>query len=159
MKKNPIPKGVSDIFEYDKETGVVTWKKHPKLTGKPAGTRRKDRGGLLLSFTIDDKKYRFQGARICWYLATGEDPADLCIDHINGDRDDNRFENLRLATHRENCWNRRGVRGYWLNHGRWCVDIRIDGITVIHGRFKTEEEAESFYKENVASIRKEWVPA
>ena len=84
MKKNPIPKEVHKLFNYDAETGEVTWKKHPRLTGKTAGTTRKDRGGLILQFKIDGKPYRFQGARVIWMLETGDDPGDLCVDHLNG---------------------------------------------------------------------------
>lgn len=158
LKKNSIAKEVLDIFEYDPETGNVTWKKHPKLKGKSAGTIRQDKGGLILQLTIKGKKYRYQGARVIWYLHTGEDPGDLCVDHINGDRNDNRFANLRLATHQQNCWNRRGTKGYWLNNNRYQVDIRINGVSVCKGRFKTEEEAAKFYEHNIASLKKEFAP-
>jgi len=158
VKKNPIPKEVKELFEYNPETGELTWKKHPRLKGKPAGTTRKDRGGLILQFKINGNHYRSQGARIIWYLQTGEDPGDKCIDHINGNRNDNRFKNLRLATHRENCWNRRGTRGYWRNRNAWRVDIRYDGRTLVCGNFQTEEEAAAFYKEKVLEFREKFVP-
>ena len=159
MYKTPIPEEVKELFDYDSETGVITWKKHPKLKGKVAGTVRKDRGGVVLQFKIKGKKKAIQAARVIWYLHTGEDPGDLCIDHINGDRNDNRFQNLRLATHQQNAWNRRGCRGYWFNHGRYQVDIRIGGKSVCSGRFKTKEEAADFYQQNIALLRNEFVPA
>ena len=158
MKKIPIPAEVKELFKYDEETGDITWKKHPRLTGKKAGTVRKDRGGLILQFKVEGKKYTIQAARVIWYLHTGEDPGDKCIDHISGDRNDNRFQNLRLATHRENCWNRRGVRGYWRNRNAWRVDIRYDGRTLACGNFQTEEEAAAFYKEKALEFREQFVP-
>ena len=158
MKKISIPVEVKELFEYDAETGDIIWKKHPRLTGKKAGTVRKDRGGLILQFKLESKKYTIQGARVMWYLHTGEDPGDKGIDHINGDRNDNRFQNLRLATHRENCWNRRGVRGYWRNRSAWRVDIRYDGQTLACGNFQTEEEASAFYKEKVLEFREKFAP-
>ena len=162
MKKNPIPSVVIELFEYNQNTGALTWKKRISRNtqiGKPAGTKRKDKQGLLIQFSHDGRKYRLQGARVIWFLVTGEDPGDLCIDHINGDRNDNRFENLRLVTHQQNTWNRRGVKGYWFNHGRFQVDIRIAGKTKTSGRFKTEEEASAFYQEQCASLRGEFIPA
>ena len=162
MKKSPIPSVVIELFEYNKDTGVLIWKKRVSRNtrvGKPAGTKRKDKQGLLIQFSHEGKKYRFQGARIMWFLSTGEDPGDLCIDHINGNRNDNRFQNLRLVTHQQNAWNRRGVKGYWLNHGRFQVDIRIAGETKASGRFRTEEEASTFYKEQCALLRKGYCPA
>jgi len=150
---------VHELYSYNAETGEVTWKKHQRLKGKTAGLTRKDRGGLILAFTLGNKKYRFQGARVIWMLKTGDDPGELCVDHINGDRNDNRFQNLRLVTHQQNNWNRRGTKGYWLNNNRWQVDIRIMGKTVCKGRFKTEEEARVFYLKNIALLRKEYAPA
>ena len=113
----------------------------------------------MLQPRIKGKQLRFQGARVIWYLHTGEDPGDLCVDHINGDRNDNRFQNLRLCTHQENNFNRRGSKGYWLNNNRYQVNIRMGGKTLVSGRFKTEEEASAFYKENIKRLRKEFAPA
>lgn len=48
--------------------------------------------------------------RLVWKIFTGSDPEGL-IDHINGIRDDNRFENLRDVTPAENAIN--AVRGRW----------------------------------------------
>ena len=160
MKKKPTPQFLKDIFEYDPLTGIISWKyhKHKARIGKPAGSVRKVAKGTILQFTHEGKKYAFQGARVAWFLHTGEDPGDKCIDHINGDRNDNRYQNLRLATHRENTWNRRGVKGYCRNRNSWRVDIRFDGVSLACGSFKTEEEAADFYKEKVLQLRKEFVP-
>ena len=40
--------------------------------------------------------------RLIWEHVNGPIPAGLSIDHINGDRADNRIGNLRLVTHQEN---------------------------------------------------------
>ncbi len=161
MKKKPIPTFVKDIFEYDPLTGIISWKchKHIKRIGTPAGSIRPKKEGIILQFTHEGEKYAFQGARVAWFLHTNTDPADKCLDHINGNRNDNRFENLRLATHRENTWNRRGVKGYCRNRNSWRVDIRRDGVSLVSGSFKTEEEASAFYKKNIVQLRKEFVPA
>lgn len=44
-------------------------------------------------------------ARVVWEVFYGEIPDGLEIDHVNTVRDDNRVENLRLVTHRENLLN------------------------------------------------------
>lgn len=42
---------------------------------------------------------------IKWIFFNGEIPDGMEIDHINGDKQDNRLENLRCVTHPENCNN------------------------------------------------------
>lgn len=160
MKKNTIPEVVKELFDYNPKTGVVLWKghKYKKHNGKPAGTRRKDSEGLILQFTVDGKQLRFQGARIIWYLHTGEDPGDFCIDHINGDRNDNRFQNLRLATHQQNNWNRRGVSPCLRHRNRWVVDIRI-GDKRIRRSFKHKQDAIDFNKAERERLQGEFCPA
>ena len=51
----------------------------------------------------------YSSHRLAWFLATGEEPSDIFIYHKNGIKTDNRFINLRLATHQEKMWNRCGV--------------------------------------------------
>lgn len=44
----------------------------------------------------------FYAHRLIWEHVNGSIPAGMSIDHINGDRADNRISNLRLVTHQEN---------------------------------------------------------
>lgn len=47
----------------------------------------------------------FMANRLVWMAFNGEIEKGMEIDHINGDRQDNRLENLRKVTHKENCNN------------------------------------------------------
>lgn len=69
------------------------------------------------------------------------------IDHINGDRADNRIENLRLVTRQENQWNRPKSKGYcWdSNWKKWRARIAIDSKNYDLGAFDNEEEARMAY--------------
>jgi 5-methylcytosine-specific restriction endonuclease McrA len=79
----------------------------------------------------------------------GLDITDLKIqvDHINGIRTDNRFENLRLVTPQQNQWNRTTAKGYcWKERDRkWSAQIKIDGKKHHIGCFDTEENARDAY--------------
>jgi len=76
------------------------------------------------------------------------------IDHINGDRDDNRIENLRLANSQQNqanskvrTNNKSGFKGASLHSlsGLYMSRIMVDGKTKLLGYFKTPEEANVAY--------------
>jgi hypothetical protein len=69
-----------------------------------------------------------------------------CVDHIDRVRTNNNVDNLRWATHRENCFNRstKNKSGYTGVHcipnGKWKASLSINGKTY-SGTFETIEEA------------------
>lgn len=90
---------------------------------------------------------------ILWILSTGEDiPEGYEIDHINGNKIDNRLENLRLVTHRINQQNRKEHRngnlcGSWLQKktNKYKALIQIGNNKIHLGYFDTAEEAHEVY--------------
>jgi hypothetical protein len=91
---------------------------------------------------------------IIWILSTGKDiPQGLEIDHINGNKIDNRIENLRLVTSRGNGQNRKEHRDgrlvgcyYHKRDKKFIANIRISGKKICIGLFETEKEAHEAYK-------------
>lgn len=83
----------------------------------------------------------------------GHWPVEL-VDHVNGDRADNRWSNIRPATARQNSQNRRptdanfGYKGVKRNrHGRWIATIQVNGvIRRIPGTFESAYAAHQAYK-------------
>lgn len=140
------------LVEYNSETGVFTWRdrtgfrfgKRSDLIGRPAGCINK-KGYRTIS--IDNRIW--YGHRLAWLIMTGE-PPPAQIDHINCDKADNRFCNLRSANDRENRANSprqknntSGVKGVYLRRdtGKWCARIQRHGRIVWGGDFASLEEA------------------
>lgn len=158
------------LFDYDAETGVISyryvWGKRP--AGAPATRKRKDK---YLEVII--RKFPFnrivKAHRLAWYLATGEDPGSFEVDHINGDRSDNRLVNLRLATRGQNQinWVRRKSSGLpvgvtFKNDSKskpYVAKIKRGGINKYLGRFATPEEASAAFREAAALIDSEYTPS
>ena len=90
---------------------------------------------------------------IVWILSTGEDiPEGIQIDHINGNRIDNRVENMRLVTHRENNQNKEVHRegqlfgcSFHKRDKKYMAQIQVGNKRVHLGCYATEEEAHNIY--------------
>jgi hypothetical protein len=94
---------------------------------------------------------RIGGKRGTLYLAhlILGDKKGFQIDHINGDTLDNRKENLRFVTQRQNLMNRAKALGYSQEKvsGLWHTYIGINNKRIQLGRFKTVEEAKKVRRE------------
>jgi hypothetical protein len=152
IKPLPSCEELHRLFAYDPTTGKLTWrlKPHQKAQriqpGDDVGTVKKGRGNYL-SIGIGRKYYLAH--RIIWKMTTGDDPADQ-IDHVDGDRLNNRWNNLRPASNGQNKWNsslsrnnKSGVKGVcWdAGHKKWKAYISIGGKQSRLGRFASIDEA------------------
>ena len=90
-----------ELFDYDRDSGKLFWKvakaRIVKI-GQEAGTIN-SKGYRQVK--IDGKKYNAH--RLIFLIECGHLPD--CLDHVNGIRDDNRIENLRECSPRENSRN------------------------------------------------------
>ncbi len=76
-----------------------------RLTGVHKGQQIKSTGDGYVKMQINGKLFTLH--RIIWAWHNGKIPKGRVIDHINNDRNDNRIENLRAATEKENASNRK----------------------------------------------------
>jgi hypothetical protein len=128
---------------YDPETGIFT----------PVKSRSGVRTVVLGSTTGRYLRFELLGHIHAnhvwaWLYMTGAFPEKpLQIDHINGEKDDNRWENLRLGPAQHNCWNRRSVAGYSWNKKdqKYKARIMVSGRAVSLGSYQTWAEARAAY--------------
>jgi hypothetical protein len=144
---------LKELLDYNPEIGVFIW--------KVSNSNRISKGSVagcsnsLGYITISVKGKQYYAHRLAWLYVYGEWPKGQ-IDHINGNRSDNRIENLRNITQRENCQNwgihREGklVGSYFNKDSQmWYSQIRIEGVRYNVGSFKTLEEANVKYLQAV----------
>lgn len=166
MKPKPLPSAevLRTLLDYDVETGSLIWRpRSPDLfTGSKYSPERAAAvwNGImagkpaLASVTANGYGHgaiygqSFLAHRVIWKMVTGEEPED--IDHINGDRTDNRFANLRSCSRIDNLRNRglsrnnkSGHHGVWqeAKSGKWCAQIEHDGKVDWLGSFDTKDAA------------------
>jgi hypothetical protein len=90
--------------------------------------------------------------RLIWLFHNGSINENMQIDHINGIKDDNRIENLRLVTAQQNCFNRSRLnsKGYTWNKNvkKWQSSIFVDGKMKYLGLYTNEQDARNVYLAN-----------
>jgi len=131
------------------DNGKVIWKvsRGSMKAGQVAG-RYNPRGYLVVMY----KECGILAHRLVWLLTYGDWPAGM-LDHANGVHDDNRIENLRIATPAQNaanaktpCHNTSGAKGVLpAKNGKWMARIK-DHKKLRHlGTFATFEDAKAAY--------------
>lgn len=144
-----------EIFEY--KDGKLFWKAHRSSNAKvgdEAGSTRPD--GYR---RVKLNKRAFLIHRVIREMFNGPTPPGMQIDHINGIKSDNRIENLRPATNRQNSQNmplhRNGRLSGCMYDKRskgWQAGIRINYKRIHIGCFDTEQEAHEAYKKACDNI-------
>ncbi len=148
------------ILDYNPENGVFVWKvrKSDKTKiGQVAGCFSR-----YCLIRIDGKRYLAH--RLAWLYMTGDWPSAQ-IDHANGDKFDNRWSNLRLATPSQNnanvgirSNNTSGFKGvtWHKRNGAWQAQIAYGNCYTYLGQFKTKEEAAAAYQSAASQMHKEY---
>lgn len=103
---------------------------------------------------------------LAWFYMTGKWPLDE-LDHIDLDKSNNRWHNLRLATRSQNNTNKERYRnntsGYkgisWYEKGKcWRAKIQKDRKQIHLGSFSRIEDAILAYKKAAKEFHEEFTP-
>lgn len=157
-KELPTADDLRKLLRYEPETGRLFWRERPyghqwadkqvylfnrRFAGKEAGWPR-GTGYLSVRIKWKGQKLVFQAHRVAWCMEFGRWPNE--VDHINGDRADNRLANLRDGDRSFNQRNRRmhknnstGIAGVHVSGAGWQATFaRRDGS--MFSRYYTDLE-------------------
>jgi len=134
---------IKTLFDY--KGGNLYWKVKRKTVNPGSLAGRLSQKGYI-QIGVDGKMY--SAHRLIFLLQHGYLPK--VIDHINGNKADNRIENLREASLSENQMNRKfgknssGVKGvvWHKSNKKWMAQLAIDGVNKYFGSFDDLELAE-----------------
>lgn len=137
-----------ELFNYSPEKGELTWRvsrSNVVKVGDIAGSIDVQSGYRRVG--IGNKVYHAH--RLIWIYMTGDAPVE--VDHIDHNRSNNRWGNLREVDRKTNSRNvsirkdnRSGFHGvsFLKNKGKWRARITVDGEVVHLGAaYNTKEEA------------------
>ncbi|HBA3774519.1 TPA: HNH endonuclease [Escherichia coli] len=134
-----------EVLDYNKETGIFTWKK--KLSAR--GAVGKVAGTISYGYNaINIDGVRYFAHRLAWLYVYGEWPKQE-IDHIDRNRRNNAISNLRDVSRVVNALNvgprnsNAGIKGVTFCQARnqWQAQINVSGKNITLGRFNTIDEA------------------
>ena len=130
---------ISEQFYYDKDTDLLM---HRRLGYR--GGRKTDHLGYIRRY-VNGRALREH--RIVYLLNNPDMDQSLQIDHINGNRTDNRLANLRLVTATENQCNMTGAWGfYWVVPSKkWRATIQVGGKNIDLGTHNNKLDARAAY--------------
>ncbi len=138
---------LKSVINYDSDTGLLTWAKSygNAIEGDVAGCLKAS-GYWIVGLRGE----KYLAHRLAWLWVNGAWPVNQ-IDHINGNKLDNRMENLRDVLPHVNMQNhdhfkrpnKSGITGvYWKeSKGGWFAGISVKGTKINRGPYKTKERA------------------
>lgn len=155
----PSAEYLRECLRYNKRAGTLFWKHRPrehfktlhafrdwntKYAGKRTFTAEQSWGHMR----ADIQGRTFAAARIIWKMVTGEDPPTF-VDHKDRNGSNNRWHNLRLATHSQNTINsslrsdnKSGCAGVCQReNGTWRAYICVDHKAKRLGTFDSKADA------------------
>ena len=139
----------NDICDYD--DGLLFKKGSDHIYGYL------DENGYIQAH-INRKTYRVH--RIIWEMLKGPIPENYMIDHIDGNRANNRIENLRLATPMQNTANSTGFgvlpKGVKAHRKKFQARINHKGVYQHLGTYDTVEEAKKAYDTKAQELHGEF---
>ena len=125
-------------FTYDEVSGKIFSRFGKEIT-------KKINNYTIISLYLDKKRYYLLGHQFSYYIKYGKIVDQ--IDHKDGDRSNNKIDNLREVNNQKNQHNRTNAKGYYFDKStdKFCAHIGLNSKSINLGRYNTEKEARQAY--------------
>ncbi len=147
MKELPSVEFLEECFKYEQASGFLIWKERPEKHFDEKWKHKRQlntHAGVIAGhktsngyWSVSINKEIFQVHRIIWKMFKGVDPTED-IDHIDGNRANNKIKNLQSISHRENVWKGSRSGACQMANGLWLARISKS--------FDNFEDCAKFYK-------------
>lgn len=161
------PEQLRQLLRYEPETGRLFWRNAPLSMFEARGSHAprihaawnaKYAGKEALAYREKSRPYAYGdvlGKKVYAHraiIAMRDGVWPKAVDHVDGDKTNNRLSNLRAVTTQQNCMNSgfrsdntSGATGVWLDKrdNRWCAEIFHAGRKKFIGRFHVLEDAKA----------------
>lgn len=136
-REEKIKLAIDKGFTYDEITGKIFSRFNREVI-------KKSDGYITIGIDLDKKHINLKGHQFAYYIKYNK--IVNCIDHIDGDRTNNKIDNLREVTKQENSFNTK-AKGYTFNkrNNKYQAQIAVNYKRIYIGLFNTEEEAKQAY--------------
>lgn len=149
IREYPSQEYIKSILDY--RDGGLYWK--ISGYGITQGAKAGYSHGKYRSIRISKRAYKEH--RLIWIWHYGEIMGNLVVDHMNGDKLDNRIENLRILTNSQNLHNseRKKIpeRKKFKGDKKYRTSVQIEGIRK-EKCFESEEEAYKWVEEQKRNV-------
>jgi hypothetical protein len=150
------------MLRYDPDTGDWVWKIKKNCSTMNIGDKAGAFSKWHLYHTITINRINYRSHRLAWFYMMSKWPKNQ-IDHIDGNRKNNKFSNLREATNQENCNNKSfyknnslGIKGVSKRGNIYRATIFINGKQKHLGNYSTIDEARSVRNKAAKEAHKEF---
>lgn len=165
LNRKPLPSvfDLTSVLRYDHESGKLWWRSKgtARSTGLEYPAGHLENTGYIAVVVFGMK---YASHRLIWKMITGKDP-EFDLDHIDGNKTNNRISNLREASRIQNRQNARipknnstGIKGVGWNvmERKWVARIQSNHEKFFLGYFKSKTDAESAVREKRRELHKQF---
>lgn len=152
--------GYEGLYSIDRDGNVYSH--NYRRTGKTVMMKAvlDNRGYYIIELRNQKKRKMHQIHRLVASAFLEDYSEEFEVDHIDGERTNNKLSNLRMVTHQQNAFNRTKAKGYYWNStlNKFYSTICVNGKAIFLGTFDKDEEDKAREAYELAKEKYHFIP-